>query len=126
MCHALFTRTRLPKLLKFRRKISETADDASSGVQLSAHARGSVSMRGCGPTQAETPAKAARQKPTVGLPRPALTREWGPGLEDKRRSGDPQIKGDFCCKRGHSAILPSNQILLRARSARCARGVLNP
>src|SRR5205807_5472124 len=32
----------------------------------------------------------------------------------------------FCCKRGHSAILPSTQYLPRAWSAHCATGVLNP
>jgi hypothetical protein len=31
----------------------------------------------------------------------------------------------FCCKRGHSAILPSNQFLPRACSPRCSSSLLN-
>jgi len=33
---------------------------------------------------------------------------------------------DFCCKRGHAAILPSTQFLPRACSAHCATDALNP
>lgn len=53
------------------------------------------------------------------------TPEWRQVIGD---DSEPATSGsdDFCCKRGHVAILPSHQFLPRASSCRCANGVLNP
>jgi hypothetical protein len=92
------------------------------------------------PTSRAPSGKMVRCTPAGHAARPALRIARGTPLglhaaeqrqliEDNDDS-EPSISApdDFCCKRGHSAILPSPspQFLPRARSSRCASGILNP